>query len=400
MKLLLSILCLSAFLSCAIVNGSSTKCPGKSNYKHKTYRVKKVKRSARPVYSASTSSKNSTSLSSNSTSSNSNSNSNSPSEESSSQSNSVPQPSTSDSLSIQAVNEVDAPSLRVAVPITDSLQIQTISAQQSNTTSQSSTTSLPPQGPNSQVSTPNSSSQSNETARSNPPTEVAQTNNSTILTSPEQPQTSSTTINPLPTVQQKQDSIALLTGADVNLDHELPDYDPETQLVFKGKVYEKDEDIEFNETIRFIPNYSVFVNDSLAFSKLEELANLLKEYPDKKVRIISHAGWDVEMEEDVKDYQWNPYTGTDVRILYGRGTDVYAQTIYGLGLENVEYLEKIESLGLPDVTEAEVGKLLRARALQVKSTLIEQYGVNKKQIVTAVGAFERVNEHIVEFKVK
>ena len=193
-----------------------------------------------------------------------------------------------------------------------------------------------------------------------------------------------------------------LKSLPVGTDAELPDYDPETQLVFKGEVYEKDEDIEYKEKIRFIPNYSVFVNDSIAYERLEELADLLKEYPDKKVRIISHAGWDegAEMDEGEKDYQIHPYTFERIKIHYGRGRKVYGQTLYNLGLENEEHLAKIERLGLPDVTEAEIGKLLRARALEVKETLVKKFGVRKQQIVTAMGSFDRVNEHIVEFKIK
>lgn len=307
------------FGSCSVFNSNRLRCPGKSAYKHKKYRIKKSKGRNYPIYSASNSSSRSS-----------------------------------------------APENQAAEKTPENK-------------------SIPQQTPISQPIQKNTDQSSNSQPIADKPKPISKT-------------TTAKTI-PKPQIKQSVEPISVekISGENTNLKAKILKYNPKTQLVFKGKVYQRDETIVFNEKIKFIPNYSVYINDSIAYSRLQDLVDLLKQYPEKEVIIISHAGWDASVAEDLKDKQLNPITGQEEKILYGRGPEVYSQIIF---VNNMGQLELVKERDLPDISLVRVSDILRERAKLVEETLIEKFGINKGRIRTALGAFERLNEHIVEFKIE
>ncbi len=172
------------------------------------------------------------------------------------------------------------------------------------------------------------------------------------------------------------------------------------KIIFREKEYNVDEDIKFNQFIHFIPNHNVPLYPDSAKQKLSDLAWLLKTHPDKRVYVTGNVGWDNfdESDENRFKYQMDDW-GNFRRIIYGRGPEVYGQTLYGLGLNDPDHIRRIDELGIPHVTEAIVGDLMMSRARKVKELLIEM-GVNKKQIRTGLGEFFFSADRFVSFVIK
>ena len=175
---------------------------------------------------------------------------------------------------------------------------------------------------------------------------------------------------------------------------------PIKTVIYKGELFEFEEDVTFNERIYFIPNYDVFLNDRRANKKLKDLANLLLANPSVSVTIQANAGWDNPFESMAPKYTENPETGEVFEIHYGTDPEVYSQTIYSLGLPVDSYEEsRILYLGIELVDKAVIGDLLEARNQTLKKELIE-LGVPSSQIFTRLGAFEKMNKHDVDFIVE
>ena len=207
-------------------------------------------------------------------------------------------------------------------------------------------------------------------------------------------------------------------------------YNPDNELVFESKVYKKDEDINFTANIEFVPNYAILLYKNSIEAELAELVKLLKEHPEKEVKIYGNGGLEVEefeTEEGIH-YQWVPESkvqnneseseiiptpqstvdeedvfyqadpnsvfGKRERILYGSSSVVHKQTIYNIGNTDEHHLKRIKEEGKFPVSEAEVGKLLYARAKFVKDYLIEQ-GISKKRLKAYAGTYSPFANHTV-----
>ncbi len=157
---------------------------------------------------------------------------------------------------------------------------------------------------------------------------------------------------------------------------------PKPVVEFKGKTYEKDKEISFNEIIDFHSNSGVIKDRDLVMGKLQEVVKLLKDNPDYNAYIYGNAGWEDEIPDPL-----DPFAR---KILFGKGPDVYAQVFA------VPAYPLYSELFMIDV---EVGALMEKRANTVRKILLSM-GVPEYRLKVRKGEFFPRPDRNVFFRIK